>query len=78
MDLSPEQIDEINQLLEKVSGTPEEYLIKTALAQVNPRDEDPVIALNTALMTGGVVSEFTGGVSRNARTSPPNRPSPAI
>jgi Fe-S cluster assembly protein SufD len=27
--------------------------LKSALAQVNPRDDDPVVALNTALMTGG-------------------------
>ncbi|MGZ8417315.1 MAG: Fe-S cluster assembly protein SufD [Methyloceanibacter sp.] len=27
--------------------------LKSTLAQVNPRDDDPVLALNTALMTGG-------------------------
>jgi Fe-S cluster assembly protein SufD len=27
--------------------------LKSALGQVNPRDDDPVVALNTALMTGG-------------------------
>jgi len=27
--------------------------LKAALGQVNPRDDDPVLALNTALMTGG-------------------------
>jgi FeS assembly protein SufD len=36
--------------------------LKTALAQVNPRDEDPVIALNTALMTGGVALRIGQGV----------------
>jgi FeS assembly protein SufD len=29
--------------------------LKSALGQVNPRDDDPVVALNTALMTGGAV-----------------------
>jgi Fe-S cluster assembly protein SufD len=36
--------------------------LKTALAQVNPRDEDPVIALNTALMTGGAALRIGEGV----------------
>ena len=36
--------------------------LKTALAQVNPRDEDPVIALNTALMTGGAALRIGDGV----------------
>jgi FeS assembly protein SufD len=36
--------------------------LKAALAQVNPRDEDAVIALNTALMTGGAALRIGEGV----------------
>src|SRR5499426_3833787 len=39
----------LSRALEK----PQSWL-KEALASVNPRDDDPVLALNTALMTGGV------------------------
>ncbi|MBC8013666.1 MAG: Fe-S cluster assembly protein SufD, partial [Methyloceanibacter sp.] len=37
--------------------------LKTALAQVNPREDDPVLALNTALMTGGVALRIGEGVT---------------
>ncbi|HSD93346.1 MAG TPA: Fe-S cluster assembly protein SufD [Methyloceanibacter sp.] len=37
--------------------------LKAALSQVNPRDEDPVLALNTALMTGGAALRIGEGVS---------------
>jgi len=37
--------------------------LKTALAQVNPREDDPVLALNTALMTGGVALRIGAGVT---------------
>jgi Fe-S cluster assembly protein SufD len=36
--------------------------LKSALAQVNPRDDDPVLALNTALMTGGAAIRIGAGV----------------
>ena len=36
--------------------------LKEALAHVNPRDDDPVLALNTALMTGGVALRVREGV----------------
>jgi Fe-S cluster assembly protein SufD len=36
--------------------------LKEALARVNPRDDDPVLALNTALMTGGVALRVREGV----------------
>ncbi|MFO7477177.1 MAG: Fe-S cluster assembly protein SufD [Methyloceanibacter sp.] len=36
--------------------------LKTALAQVNPRSEDAVLALNTALMTGGAALRIGEGV----------------
>ena len=37
--------------------------LKTALAQVNPREDDPVLALNTALMTGGVALRIGASVT---------------
>jgi Fe-S cluster assembly protein SufD len=37
--------------------------LKAALSQVNPRDDDPVLALNTALMTGGAALRIGEGVS---------------
>ena len=37
--------------------------LKTALAQVNPRKDDPVVALNTALMTGGAALRIGAGVT---------------
>ena len=37
--------------------------LKTVLAQVNPREDDPVVALNTALMTGGVALRIGEGVT---------------
>jgi FeS assembly protein SufD len=46
------------QALEKPSAW-----LKTALAQVNPREGDPVLALNTALMTGGVTLRIGAGVT---------------
>jgi len=36
--------------------------LKKALAQINPRDDDAMIALNTALMTGGVGLQIGNGV----------------
>ncbi len=36
--------------------------LKKALAHVNPRDDDAVLALNTALMTGGVAMRIGEGV----------------
>jgi FeS assembly protein SufD len=36
--------------------------LKKVLGQVNPRDDDPVLALNTALMTGGIVLRIGEGV----------------
>jgi FeS assembly protein SufD len=45
------------QALEK----PPSWLKKT-LGQVNPRDDDPVLALNTALMTGGIAMRIGEGV----------------
>jgi FeS assembly protein SufD len=36
--------------------------LKKALGQVNPRDDDPVLALNTALMTGGIALRIGEGV----------------
>ena len=40
----------LSQALEKPSGW-----LKDALGTVNPRDDDPVLALNTAFMAGGVL-----------------------
>ena len=37
--------------------------LKAALAQVNPREDDPVVALNTALMTGGAALRIGAGVT---------------
>jgi Fe-S cluster assembly protein SufD len=37
--------------------------LKSALAQVNPRADDPVVALNTALMTGGAALRIGDGVT---------------
>ena len=37
--------------------------LKAALAQVNPREDDAVLALNTALMTGGVALRIGEGVT---------------
>jgi FeS assembly protein SufD len=37
--------------------------VKNTLAQVNPRQDDPVLALNTALMTGGVALRIGAGVT---------------
>jgi Fe-S cluster assembly protein SufD len=36
--------------------------LKSALSQVNPRDDDAVLALNTALMTGGAALRIGDGV----------------
>jgi FeS assembly protein SufD len=36
---------------------------KSVLAQVNPREDDPVLALNTALMTGGAALRIGEGVT---------------
>ena len=36
--------------------------LNAALAQVNPREDDPVVALNTALMTGGAALRIGAGV----------------
>ena len=36
--------------------------LKQALARINPRDDDPVLALNTALMAGGVALHIGEGV----------------
>ncbi len=41
---------------------PPEWL-KSALAQANPRDDDAVLALNTALMTGGVALRLPDGLT---------------
>lgn len=59
-DLKAEGVQAVSlgQALEK----PPSWLQKV-LAQVNPRDDDPVIALNTALMTGGVALHLGEGVS---------------
>ena len=46
------------QALEK----PPAWLKKT-LGQVNPREDDPVLALNTALMTGGIALRIGEGVT---------------
>jgi Fe-S cluster assembly protein SufD len=48
----------LGQALEK----PPSWL-KAALAQVNPRDDDPVLALNTALMTGGAAIRLGADVT---------------
>jgi Fe-S cluster assembly protein SufD len=48
----------LGQALEK----PQAWL-KAALAQINPREDDPVLALNAALMTGGAALRIGGGVS---------------
>src|SRR5688500_4703300 len=48
----------LGQALEK----PPSWL-KSTLAQVNPRDDDPVLALNTALMTGGAALRIGEGVT---------------
>jgi FeS assembly protein SufD len=37
--------------------------LKDTLGQVNPREDDPVLALNTALMTGGVTLRLAEGVT---------------
>lgn len=37
--------------------------LKATLGQVNPRDDDPVLALNTALMTGGVALRLPEGLT---------------
>lgn len=37
--------------------------LKKVLGEVNPRNDDPVLALNTALMTGGVALRFGKGVT---------------
>jgi len=37
--------------------------VKATLGQVNPREDDPVLALNTALMTGGVALRLKDGVT---------------
>ncbi|MGZ8415512.1 MAG: Fe-S cluster assembly protein SufD [Methyloceanibacter sp.] len=37
--------------------------LKTSLGQVNPRAEDPVVALNAALMTGGAAVRIAEGVT---------------
>jgi Fe-S cluster assembly protein SufD len=52
------EVISLAQALEK----PPAWLKKT-LGQVNPRQYDPVLALNTALMTGGVVLRIPEGVT---------------
>jgi len=37
--------------------------LKATLGQVNPREDDPVLALNTALMTGGVALRLPEGLT---------------
>ena len=44
------------------SRSPPSWL-KAALAQVNPREDDAVVALNTALMTGGAALRIGAGVT---------------
>ena len=46
------------QALEKPAGW-----LKEALGTVNPRDDDPVFALNTAFMTGGVALRLPDGLT---------------
>jgi Fe-S cluster assembly protein SufD len=52
------EVISLAQALEK----PPEWL-KKVLAQVNPRDDDPVLALNTALMSGGVALRIGEGMT---------------
>ena len=52
------EVVSLAQALEK----PPSWLKKT-LGQVNPRDDDPVLALNTALMTGGIALRIGEGVT---------------
>jgi Fe-S cluster assembly protein SufD len=51
------EVASLGQALEKPAAW-----LKSAFAQVNPRDDDPVLALNTALMTGGVAMRIGDGV----------------
>jgi Fe-S cluster assembly protein SufD len=48
----------LSQALEKPTAW-----LKDALGTVNPRDDDPVLALNTAFMTGGVVLRLKDGLN---------------
>ena len=52
------EVVSLGQALEK----PPAWL-KSALAQVNSREDDPVVALNTALMTGGAALRIGAGVT---------------
>jgi Fe-S cluster assembly protein SufD len=52
------EVVSLAQALEK----PPAWLKKT-LGQVNPREDDPVVALNTALMTGGVALRIAEGLT---------------
>ncbi|HEX2447549.1 MAG TPA: Fe-S cluster assembly protein SufD [Methyloceanibacter sp.] len=52
------EVVSLAQALEKPSAW-----LKSALAQVNPRADDPVVALNTALMTGGAALRIGEGVT---------------
>ncbi|MET0689268.1 MAG: Fe-S cluster assembly protein SufD [Methyloceanibacter sp.] len=48
----------LSQALEKPSGW-----LKDAVGTVNPRDDDPVLALNAAFMTGGVLLRLKDGLT---------------
>src|SRR5262249_48150530 len=52
------EVVSLAQALEKPSAW-----LKKTLGHVNPREDDPVIALNTALMTGGVALRIGGHVT---------------
>ena len=52
------EVASLAQALEK----PPAWLKKT-LGQVNPREDDPVVAVNTALMTGGVALRIAEGLT---------------
>ena len=52
------EVVSLAQALEK----PPAWLKKT-MGQVNPREDDPVVALNTALMTGGVALRIAEGLT---------------
>jgi FeS assembly protein SufD len=52
------EVSSLSHLLEM----PPEWL-KAALGQVNPREDDAVLALNTALMTGGVALRLPEGLT---------------
>jgi Fe-S cluster assembly protein SufD len=52
------EVVSLGQALEKPSSW-----LKTVLAEPNPREDDAVLALNTALMTGGAALRLGAGVS---------------